>query len=419
MALALACTACYKPESAIGPSTMDDVLRLNVSPASLMADGRSRATITAMLDPRTDADKRDVSFTTTAGTLVAGGSRGASVTVRADDVGRAVAELESPLTPITAQVEAKAGPFVQTAAVTFRPLARELVLAGSATPPSIPADGFSKSVVAATLKLIGTLQQRAVRFETSAGTLITAGGERGGAVVTAADSEGIATVELQSEKVAGSARVRITALELSEEVTVTFTPVEPSHIITLSTDRSSVAADGVTPVTLRATVASGLPAARRRVTFYTTLGQAVPPAGDADSNNVVRASLISATTGTARVSATVDGSTAETSVQFVPALPEKLHVSASHSTLSPGSNAVVRATLLRTNGNVSPHIVITWSAVTAAGVAIGSFSGVTLAENAIATAIFNLGATTYVGPVTIKATAEGGATGTTSLNVVP
>ena len=50
---------------------------------------------------------------------------------------------------------------------------------------------------------------------------------------------------------------------------------------------------------------------------------------------------------------------------------------------------------------------------------MGSFSGVTLAENAVATATFNVGTTSSLGAVTIRATAEGGETTSATLQVVP
>ena len=175
----------------------------------------------------------------------------------------------------------------------------------------------------------------------------------------------------------------------------------------------------MTPLAIAATVAPGLPAQRRTVTFTTTLGELIPAAIEADGSNVARTSLVSAITGTARITATVDGTTAETTVQFNPALPDRVHISVDAAELRSGESTSLRVTLIRTNGTVSPHLSVTYSARTSTNGAIGSFSAVTLAENSIATATFNLGTTSYLGPLTIRATAEGGESATATLRVVP
>jgi hypothetical protein len=62
---------------------------------------------------------------------------------------------------------------------------------------------------------------------------------------------------------------------------------------------------------------------------------------------------------------------------------------------------------------------VSYTATSNTGAAVGSFSGVTLAENAVATATFNVGTTSFLGAVTIRATAEGGETTSATLQVVP
>ncbi len=187
----------------------------------------------------------------------------------------------------------------------------------------------------------------------------------------------------------------------------------------MSAAPSSGPADGVTPLMVSATVAARLPAGRRTVTFRTTLGQVLPVAIDADGSNMARTSLVSTTTGTARITATVDGATAETTAQFTSALPDRVNVAPDAVALKSGESTTIRVTLLRATGTVSPHLEVSYSATTSTGAAIGSFSRVTLAENSVATATFNVGTTAYLGPVTIRASAEGGVTGTATLQVVP
>jgi hypothetical protein len=53
------------------------------------------------------------------------------------------------------------------------------------------------------------------------------------------------------------------------------------------------------------------------------------------------------------------------------------------------------------------------------GAVLGTFSRITLADNSTATATYSVGTTGYLGPVTITATAEGGAAGTAAIQIVP
>ena len=514
---------CHSPDDyVVGPSQIDDVLGLTLSATTLPADGISRATITAQLDPQTDADKRNVTFTTTAGTLIAGGQEATSLVVKADSSGKAVVELRSATVSATAQIQVTVASVTRTASVAFEALTREqvyeVVLSATSVPAddlsttlitvilkrlgtlpqravkfetslgtfvaagqpnaraatitadltgratvelrsdglvgtarvrvtaldvpyefevqfkplvaeevfdvsisksSIPADGFSTSLLTATLKKIGTVQQRAVRFETSAGLLIAPGQPAMRAVTLTADSTGKAVVELQSERTVTTARIRVTAFDVGREFTVAFTSAEPSEIITLSTDPSAVPADGATPIVLSARIASSVPAPRRSVTFRTTLGQLIPTSvADADGSNIARVSLVSTTAGVARVTATVDSTTAETTVQFTTALPDRVIVAPDVVQLKSGGSTTIRVTLLRNAGSVSSRHEVTYSARTAGGAALGSFSRVTLVESGTSTAMFNVDTTAYLGEVIITATV-GGVSGTARVDIIP
>ena len=104
--MAILVAGCHRPEDyLLGPSRTDQVLSVTFSSTTVAADGISRVTVTAQIDPRTDVDKRNVTFTTTAGTRIAGGKEGLSITVPADTSGRAAVELRSSNIPGTAQLE--------------------------------------------------------------------------------------------------------------------------------------------------------------------------------------------------------------------------------------------------------------------------------------------------------------------------
>jgi adhesin/invasin len=514
---------CHDPDDyVIGPSQLDHVLGLTLSATTLPADGIARATITAQLDPKTDADKRNVTFSTTAGTLIAVGKEATSLVVQADPSGKAVVELRSTTVPATAQIEVTVASVTRTASVAFQALAREQVfdvslsqnsipaddltttlvtatlkrlgtleqrsikfetslgtfiaagqpnsrvmtvtadstgrafvelrsdgIVGTArvrvtaldtsyelevpfnklaaadvfdvnvSRSSIPADGFSTSLITVTLKKIGTVQQRAVKFETSAGVLIVPGQASLRAVTITADATGRAVAELQSDRTVGTARVRVTAFDVGYEFTVDFTSADPSQIITVSADPSSVPADGATPVVISARIASSVPAGRRSVTFRTTLGQILPTTIiEADGSNIARTNLFSATSGTARITATVDGVTAETTAQFTAAGPDRVIVAPDAVQLKSGGSTTIRVTLLRTTGTVSSRLDVAYTATTSGGATLGSFSRVTLAENGVSTATFNVDTTAYLGPVTIRASV-GGVSGTATVDIIP
>src|SRR6185503_1285887 len=127
---------------------------------------------------------------------------------------------------------------------------------------------------------------------------------------------------------------------------------------------------------------------RRSVTFRTTIGQFLPGrrdefAIDADGSNMARATLVSTAIGDGRLTATVDGTTAETNVQFIAALPDNIFVSAAAAALKSGESTLVTATLLRNIGEVSARLQVNYSAVTASGAPIGTSCGVTLSDHGV------------------------------------
>ena len=423
--LLLLVTACHNPDAyVLGPDRADEVLAITPSATALPADGIARITIVAQLDPRTDATKRMVKFTTSAGALIGGGKEAPTTDVPADSTGRAVVELRSSTTPGTARVDVTAGTVTRTTSVEFSAIPAQDLYDVAVSQSAIPADGFSTTRVTVTLKRLGTAQQRIVKFEASAGTLIGAGVTPPRTANVPADANGVASVELQSEKSVGSARLAITALDATREIAIQFVQTEPGQIITLSLTPSTVAADGATPVSATARVAAGIPAGRRSVTFRTTVGRFVPGntdsfSIDADGSNAARAVLVSTATGVARVTATIDGTTSSATAEFTSALPDSLFVSVAASELRSGQSTQVNSTLLRSVGVPSPRLIVNYSALTPAGALIGAFSGATLStESGESRATFNVGPTTYLGPLTIRA-AVGNVVGTAIVQIVP
>src|SRR5262245_36000027 len=210
--LLFSAAGCHNPDDYLLASQSDQVLNVTLSATTLPADGISRATITAQLDPRTDPDKRNVTFTTTAGTLIAAGKEGQSITVQADTSGKAVAELRSSTTAATARIDVTVASVSRTTSVQFAAQPREALFDVSVSRTSVPADGFSTAVITVTLKRLGTIDPRAIKFETSAGTFIASGQTNSRSVTMTAGVGGQVIVELLSE-IIGTAHIRVTALD--------------------------------------------------------------------------------------------------------------------------------------------------------------------------------------------------------------
>src|SRR5947207_1385780 len=122
----VATTACHRPDDyLLSPTLADEVLSVTLSATSMPADGISRTTVTAQIDPRTDYDKRTVTFATTAGTLIADGQQGTTISVTADSSGKAVVELRSSTTATTARIDVSVAAILRTASVQFVQLMRD------------------------------------------------------------------------------------------------------------------------------------------------------------------------------------------------------------------------------------------------------------------------------------------------------
>jgi hypothetical protein len=423
--LALGQSACHDPDAyTLSPDRIDQIVSVTASAGSIPADGATRLTITVQIDPRVDARNRTVTITTSGGTLVWGNQQGAAVTVPADESGKAVVDLRSGTTSGPVTLDISVGLLTRTLSVQFTSVRREDLFGVDVSRTTLPADGFSTTRITVTLKAPAAPAQRTVTFETSAGTLIGTGIASARKTSVTADPDGVASIDLQSDKTIGPVRVAITALERTETLELSFVPADPAQIIAVTAEPRSVAADGASTIAVIARVSPNLPGGRRSVTFRTTVGQFVPGQRgeiivEADGSNQAQATLVSVAIGTARLTATVDGNTSETTVDFMVALPDSVFVSAAAASIRAGQSTAVTATLLRNVGEVSPRLEVAFSAVTAAGASIGTFSGVTLSDHGIASATFNAGATPYLGPVTIRASVSGAASGTTALTIVP
>jgi hypothetical protein len=209
------------------------------------------------------------------------------------------------------------------------------ILAVSASPSKVPADGLTRTTV--TARINSQSATRSISFETTLGTLFSgtrSSATEGGKLVLTADDRGAASVELKSEAVVGNARVTVSVGTIVRVLDVPFVPATVDGLLTLETSNDSIPADGfsLTTITARLTVSGDL---RQSVKFTTSLGALVGSTNDstnrsdatitATADGVARIFLRSENTvGTASVKAEVLGFAREIFVTFGPVTPSEV-----------------------------------------------------------------------------------------------
>lgn len=262
--LATAVAGCHDPDAYIvSPDTADSVLAVTISAATLPADGIARATIVVQIDPRTDATKREVTLSTSAGTLIGGGREGSTTTVTADTTGKAVAELRSATAPGSARVEIKVATVSRTTLVEFVASDPALLITVTAEPSSSPADGASGVNVVARVAAGLTAARRKVTFRTTRGTFVPGNDDE---FTIDADASNVARVMLLSAT-PGPARVTAaTADGVSSSVDVTFTQSLPDSLF-VSPAAATLRSGGNTRVVVTLLRAVGQVSGRLQVNY--------------------------------------------------------------------------------------------------------------------------------------------------------
>jgi hypothetical protein len=230
LAVAALQSGCANLDDAASPQA---VLSLTASPQAIAANGFSTVSLVATLDPRTAAQYRDVTFTTTLGSFVgtpATSSR--TLTVPADADGRAVATLRAGTEPGTAVVSAEVRQgevprAVSTVNVRFeQATAADLILL-ELEAITAPADGATVTNVLARIDARFLPTQQTVTFTTTAG-LFAPTNSSSADVRAGADST--ARVGLVSPREPVVAIVSAIAAGFTARQTVTFAIAEPDSM---------------------------------------------------------------------------------------------------------------------------------------------------------------------------------------------
>ncbi len=294
-----------------------------------------------------------------------------------------------------------------------RVVAPDEVLLLTATPDTIPANGFSTSRITAK---ITTSSNRGVTisFSSSGGT-ISSTAARG------PDGNGEASVFLTSDAtpktVSVTAEVKEgTTLLVSRSVPVIFEVASADSVLRLIVSANQIEADGVSSVQLRAEANPG--GAARTVSFKTTDGSfvrgATPPVIELNNvatgaDGVARAQLFApVTAGTALVTATANGFSASQTISFTPAVPDFITLSADPLEISRASESnktELVAVLSRSVGTVSRNTRIEFLVENdASGQSFGRFQNITRSNDAeTVTAQFVPGTAAPLGLATITA----------------
>jgi hypothetical protein len=243
------------------PTEPDAAGSLSLTPAAneIPADGFSRVSLTAEIDPRAAADRRTVVFTTTAGTLVgATEENGRKLSLAVDSAGRAQVELQSERTVRTAVVTASVSAGDQTLAVQRAEVRFVAVDAGalvriSTSTASAPADGATPVRVFADIAAGLPSGQRTVTFTTSLGGFGTPAAQTPSTTATA-DLSNRATADLfgPSDQV-GQARVTATVGDTTVQTFVEFFRALPDTIV-VSPSKQELTATASDSLTLTVTL---------------------------------------------------------------------------------------------------------------------------------------------------------------------
>jgi hypothetical protein len=302
-------------------------------------------------------------------------------------------------------------------------IAPDTVLTLTATPQSLPANGFATATIVAEIDPRSDERFRDIGFFTTQGSFPAGTSSRATSIVATANSEGRAIVTLQAAAQVGVATVTAEirdgdAVKVSRTLDIPFETVPPSDVIVLNVGSAEAPADGASVTDVVARIASNVPNAQRLITFATSLGtfgggNASSLQALADSSNEARVGLVSPREpGTAIVTATLNGLTARGSVLFTPALPHSMSLSIQGNfkiSASFSSKVALSADLYRGTGTVTRGTEVSFSATDdSTGRSFGFFSGVTPSDaQGKVSADFTPGNTDERGEATLTARVRG------------
>ena len=321
---------------------------LQLSPSSIVADGRSTSTATATVD---DANGNPVSSDPV--TITSAGSQLVSSVTAGGTPGTYQATITSTTTAGHATITATDASLSQTATLTQTPDRAEHVSVVLGT-PSITADGHSTTLATAT---VTDQNGNAITGDPVA---ITADGGQQVSAVTAGSTPGTYRATITSTTTAGRSTVTATDGPASGTAALTET-AGPATRVALKLSPASIVADGRSTSTVTATVsdANGNPVSGDTLTIGSAGSQQVSSVTAGSTPGTYQATITS-TTAAGQATITATDTTASPHVSQTTTLTQTasaathLAVALSPSTLTAGGSSTTTATVTLTDLNGNP-----------------------------------------------------------------
>jgi len=398
---------------------LSDVIHFSdVTEESVAADNFSTLKITAVIPHDASPNNRSIKFKTDLGKFsdetteideTADSSGAATVYFHSDKPGKATITATVSTFSVTKTVNCTMVDI--SSLIRFEPQSTDLVV----------ADNITSRTVNITINKNTPVDKRQITVTTDLGSFTN--GDK--TITLLAGGDGTASTEIKSD-VPGTASLGASCNSFSTTTKVKFSAPDPDNIVRFDDGLlANVPADGVSSIEVRAVINNNTPIALRKVSFATDLGnftsgqtQDVVP----DGSGIARATLKSATEGTASVSLTHRNVTRTKTFTFTRAYPESLSISSDFTIKTGIANKVtIRVQLMRAVGKSSPNFAIDYTAVDKNNNSIGLFKNATLTDaNGAASVEFSAGDGAALGVITIRARVREaqGATGETVITVV-
>ena len=383
----------------IDPSSPASVI-VTSSPSSITADGISTSTITAKVNDTFNnpvEDGTEVIFQTTAGSI--------NPTSTTTTNGIATSILTSSTTTGIANVSATSDSAIGYTEVNFI-AGEQASISLSADKTIVTADGNSTANITAIVRdaygnTVGS--GKTVNFTTTLGKLNTTS--------ATTDANGAVVVKLNSTKT-GIASVSATSGTATNYIDINFVAGSAASIIVTS-DPSSIIADGVSTSTITATVrdAKGNNVADGTVvTFNITKGSGtISPTSITTTNGIANATLTSSTIlGNVTVNATADSITNSTNVTFIAGSAASITLTADKVSVPEVENTTnITATVKDAYGHVLNNTLVNFITT------LGTLNKTSVYTDASGNAVVNL-TYFYAGTAIVTAT-SGSASGSISI----
>jgi|GEM_PF-1044072 len=341
---------------------------LQAGSTSVVADGASSTIIRATVKDTSGnnvVDGTSVTFTTTGGDIdnLTAGSQTSYTSTTANGV--ALATLTGPTFVGSATITATAGGVLASTSVNFIP-GPPAAINVMATPNNLTADGVSTSTIQAIVtdaqgNLVANGETITYSVTSGTGTLSS---------ITATTTSGVATVTYRAPGTGVPGVETITARALNgttNSVNITLIAARVDSV-TVRAGSSSILADGASQTTIAATVlvTGGINVPDGTTVTFASSAGTLSAANATTTNGIAEVTLTSPTNlGSATITATSGGVSAQTTVQFIAGPPASVSVAATPSNLTADgtSTSSIRVTVLDANDNpVADGETLTFSA---------------------------------------------------------